>query len=189
MLFFTPSEFRGLGGFIGGFAELRAEDGRVELIRTGRPAELNNVLRAGEPRLDGPDDYLDMWGQYSPEVFFQDITFSPDFPDVASVATQLYEQAGGPSLDGVIALDPIALAALTEFTGPIELNGERFGPNQLADHLLNGQYLAFEGENTDRLDALDLALERGVHPPALDRHTLATDRGSRSSDRWSTPAA
>jgi hypothetical protein len=159
VLFFTPSELRGLGGFIGGFAELLADDGRLELVRTGRPVELNNVLRSASPRLDGPDDYLDMWGQYSPELYFQDISFSPDFPDVASVATQLYAQAGGAVVDGVIALDPEALAALTEFTGPIELNGERYGPRQLGDYLLNGQYLAFEDDNADRLDALDVALD------------------------------
>ncbi len=158
VLFFTPSELRGLGGFIGGFAELLADDGRLELIRTGRPVELNNILRTGEPRLSGPDDYLDMWGQYSPERFFQDISFSPDFPDVASVASQLYAQSGAGAVDGVIALDPTALGALTEFTGPIELNGERLAKDRLADYLLNGQYLAFEDDNDERFDTLETAL-------------------------------
>ncbi len=158
VLFFTPSELRGLGGFIGGFAEVVARDGALDLVRTGRPVELNNLLRAGDPRLTGPDDYLGMWGQYSPELFFQDISFSPDFPDVASVASQLYAQTGAGVVDGVIALDPFALGALTEFTGPIELNGERYGTERLADYLLNGQYVTFEGDNDERLDTLELAL-------------------------------
>jgi len=159
VLFFTPSELRGLGGFIGAFAELRASDGVITLERTGRPAELNAVLRSGNPTLTGPADYVELWGRLAPQEFFQDISLSPHFPSVASVAQQLYPQAGGAPVDGVIAVDPTTLAALTELTGPVEIDARRFGPETLADYLLHEQYVEFSDADIDRQDALDVALD------------------------------
>jgi hypothetical protein len=46
--FTTPSESRGLGGFMGNWAELKAENGKLELTQTGRSAELNPGR--GDPR-------------------------------------------------------------------------------------------------------------------------------------------
>jgi hypothetical protein len=44
---------------------------------------------------------------------------SPDFPTVAEVIEGLYPQEGGFPLDGVISVDPFALADLLKATGPI----------------------------------------------------------------------
>ena len=158
VLFVTPSELRGLGGFIGAFAEVQMDDGSLSLIRTGRPTELNAVLRSEVAELDGPQEYLDRWGRYQPQFFFQDITFSPDFPAVADVAAQLYPQAGGSEVDGVISLDPAVLAALLEFTGPVEVGNTRLTPENAEEYLLFDQYVDFESDDPDRKDQLDEAL-------------------------------
>ena len=50
---------------------------------------------------------------------------SPDLPDVAQVIRELYSGAypdmGGDHIDGVLVVDPSGLAALLNFTGPIQV--------------------------------------------------------------------
>lgn len=160
VVFVTPSELRGLGGFIGAFGELTAIDGQLVLTRSGRPDELNAVLRETGATLSGPEDYLVSYARFTPEQFFQDLSFSPDFPDVAEVIEELYPQAGGKELDGVISMDPEVLAALLDITGPVEVGGERLTESNAAEYLLFDQYAALEDrfDDAERQDDLDEAL-------------------------------
>ena len=103
VLFITPAELRGAGGFIGSYAELTAEDGSVELVRSGRIDDLIEGPNRGERTISGPAGYLRRYGRFDPADYLQDVTFSPDFPSSASVMAELYPQAGGQPVDGVIA--------------------------------------------------------------------------------------
>ena len=161
VLFTTTSEMRGLGGFIGNFGELTAVDGNVELTRSGRLTR-DVGRRPGEPsyEISGPTDYLARYGQWDPGFFIQDTTFSPDFPSVGTVWEELYPQVpGGGSLDGVIMVDPVGLAGLLEFTGPILVDGldVALTADNAADILLRDQYLVFPEDDADRIDFLDEA--------------------------------
>jgi uncharacterized protein DUF4012 len=80
---------------------------------------------------------------------------SPDFPSVGQVVAELYPQSGGEPVDGVIAIDPVGLAALLEFTGPISVPGldAPLTRDTAADYLLRQQYLT--GDNAARIDALE----------------------------------
>ena len=121
--FMTPSESRGLGGFIGSFGLLSADGGHVSLTQSGPIGDLEKALPPGGATLTGPVDYLARYGAFQPDVYPQDATYSPDLPSVSSVLAQLYSQAGGPPIDGVLAIDPYGLAALLKFTGPIDVPG------------------------------------------------------------------
>jgi len=48
---------------------------------------------------------------------------SPQFPSAAEVMASLYPQSGGSEVDGVFAVDADVLAALLEFTGPVQVAG------------------------------------------------------------------
>jgi hypothetical protein len=160
--FVNTAEERGGGGFLGAYGELTAIDGELELTRSGPIRELISARRPGERTLDGPADYLDRYGQFSPADFFQDVTFSPHFPYTADVIGQLYPQSGGTEVDGVISLDPYALAALLEFTGPIDVPDydEPLTADNAADVILREQYLTFADEdNSLRRDLLTDASE------------------------------
>lgn len=168
VLFTQPAEARGLGGFVGNWAELRAEDGRVEVTTSGRTAALNEAPGRDERVITSPpvpEDYLARYGRFRPNYYFQDITLSPDLPSVAAAVAQVYPQMGGSELDGVLVVDPYALAALLEFTGPIEVDG--FPVPLTADNaatiLVREQYLEFARDGTDsedeRVDFLDEASE------------------------------
>lgn len=123
IIFITPAELRGAGGFIGSYAELTAVDGAVELSRSGRIADLIFAVPRGQRTISGPEDYLERYGRFEPQDFLQDVTFSPHFPSSAQVIAELYPQSGGQPVDGVISVDPTGLAALLDLTGPVAVEG------------------------------------------------------------------
>ncbi len=153
--FITPAELRGAGGFIGNYGELTARNGRVRLTRSGPISDLLLAAPPGKRRLTGPADYLRRYGEFSPADYFQDVTFSPHFPFDANVIEQLYPQSGGRRVDGVLSVDPFALAALLRFTGPIVVPGldTPLTSANAADTLLRQQYVRF-GDRKNRKDLL-----------------------------------
>jgi hypothetical protein len=161
--FTTPAESRGLGGFMGNFAVLSADDGRLELTRSDRSDAIE--ARRGDPprRLDAPPDYVARHGWLNPQNVVRDITISPDFPSVAEALAGTYPQVpGGHRVDGVIVVDPYALAAMLKITGPVTVDGldEPLTAANAADVLLRRQYLRFEEAYDERVDFLDGAARR-----------------------------
>jgi hypothetical protein len=163
--FMTPSESRGLDGFVGSYGLLTADSGRVSLTRSGPIGEIESELPAGGAKLTGPADYLARYGPFQPGVFPQDVTYSPDLPSVSAVLAQIYPQAGGVPIDGVLAIDPYGLAALLNFTGPIDVPGlpTPLTAANAARELLTQQYISFDGgvtpEDAARHDLLQSSLQ------------------------------
>lgn len=157
-LFTTPAESRFSGGFVGAFAVLGATDGKLTLDRSGPVAELNQPSLDGSPRsLSGEfEEFVTRFGRYNPTAYFQNVTASPDMPTNAAVARELYRQSTGVSVDGVMFIDPIALASLVELTGPVRIDDldEELTSENLADFLLLDQYIEFPDDNDDRHDIL-----------------------------------
>jgi hypothetical protein len=130
----------------------------MSLGRFGRSSEL--VAAPGSPRrtISGPADFLARYGRFDPASGFIDVASSPDLPTVAEVDRELYPQAGGKPIDGVIRVDPVGLAALLQYTGPIEVASARkaLTAENAADYLLREQYVTFTGAaNAERIDVLD----------------------------------
>lgn len=149
----TPAESRASGGIIGSYGEIVADEGHLSLTRLGRDADLN---LAGDPsarRLDGPTDYVRRYGGFDPVRLWQNVPLSPDFPAVAEVIRQLYPQSGGSEIDGVISVDPIALAALLKLIGPVEVDGwpVPLTSSNAAAVLLHDHYVHF-GDDPARVD-------------------------------------
>jgi hypothetical protein len=160
--FTTPAETRGLGGFMGNWTEITADDGRIRVSDSGRTGDLN-LAGDGARMITGPDDWLAMWGPYgfdngpggtTGEVPWSNITVSPQFPSTGQVIAELYPQSGGRPVDGVFALDPYAVAGLLGFTGPISVDGVDgvLNENNVVDFLLVEQYRT---ENDERIDLLE----------------------------------
>lgn len=148
IVFITPAELRGAGGFIGSWAELTAIDGEVDLSRSGRIAELIQAAPVGSRTLSGPEDYLARYGRFEPQDYLQDTTFSPHFPSSAQVIAELYPQSGGQPVDGVIGVDPTGLAALLELTGPVTVEGlpQPLNASNAVEVLTRSQYLDLPDE-------------------------------------------
>jgi hypothetical protein len=160
--FVTPAETRGLEGFIGAYGELTVNRGHIALTRSGQATHL---VTSPSPNLHltGPPDYVARYGPFKPQDNFEDLTYSPDFPTVESVVAELYSEVGGDRIDGVLALDPAALAALLNFSGPVTVPGldARLTPANAAEVLLRQQYTTAQASAisaTQRHDYLQAAL-------------------------------
>ena len=97
---------------------------------------------------------MDRWGRFTPEVFFQDVTLSPDLPMVATVMSDLYEQARGTPVDGVVVLDPMTMAAVLDLTGPVQTSRRRLTSADVVPFLLDEQYLLDEAARLSVLQEL-----------------------------------
>lgn len=171
----TPAEARGLGGLLGSYATVIAEDGLLTIESVGRNEEINTLLREADAMLVADDEYIERWGRFRPEEFFQDVTLSPDLPSVAAVAASLYEQATGDPVDGVIVADPFVIGAILELTGPVSTGDRRMGPEAAVEFLLKGQYEDFADNEIQRVLMLE-GLIIGTFD-AITRGTLPGPRG------------
>lgn len=164
VMFTTPAEARGGGGFMGNFAEVTVDDGRISLTRFGRHDDLTRAAGGDLVLNDPPEDWLAIYG---PQGFatgidgpvrdaWMIIGLSPHFPSTAAVAADLYPQSGGQVVDGVVAFDVFALERLVGLVGPIEIGERRLTGRNTAEYLLVDQYrIGPELTNRDRIDALE----------------------------------
>lgn len=158
VMFSTPAEARGAGGFVGNWAEFRAVDGRVELVEQYRSKQLNDALIESGAQIRGNEPFVDRYGRFEVEHHVQDVTLSPDFPSVAAVTADLYEQATGEPVDAVMMIDPFVLEALLAFSGPVDVGGLTLSGSNASNELLRGQYERFAEEDDERTSLLnDLA--------------------------------
>ncbi len=155
ILLTTPAEARGLGGLVGNFVVVRADDGSFSIIDAGRNEDLNRRLAEVDATLRGPEQYVARWGAYTPERFFQDVTLSPDLPSVAAVAADLYQQATDTTIEGVLVLDPYAVEAILELSGPVGAGDVRLSAGNVVQFLLVDQYDRFDGDELARVLALN----------------------------------
>ena len=133
--FTTPAESRGLGGFMGNWAEVTIDAGHISVTNFGRTADL---------AVDGDTEH---WVR---------ITSSPHFPDVAKLIADGYPAFSGHKVDGVFAMDVYTVAALMKLTGPIDLTSipQTVSADNTAKFLLSDQYAAVQ-DRAERIDLLE----------------------------------
>ena len=133
----NPAELRATGGLPGSLALLHAEDGKVSMGWQGSPNDINGIA---SPAVALPKDTLQQYGP-SPAIDFRDLNFTPDFPEAAQIAKAMVERRRDVQLDGVVSVDPIALAQLMRGTGPVTVtNGVTLNAANVVQALLNQTY-------------------------------------------------
>lgn len=190
LLFTTPAEARGLGGFIGNYGILTIDDGRIEVEEIARRSALEQASYAAGAVISGPQDLLDTYGRFGlvreggavgPRSW-SNLTMAPNWPSTAAAAIELYDQSADEPVDGVVVMDVYVLQTLLGYTGPIErpTGGPRLNRRNLADYLLLEQYTVGEGEG-ERTEALgDIAadvISRFLTSDLPPVPRLATDLG------------
>lgn len=191
--FITPSEARGLGGFLGNFAIVTANDGAISMTDFGRSKDLLDAAKtAPSLSLSGPSSYLDRYGPYgvggrgkpTPTWWWQQVTVSPDLPSTAQAIAEMYRQTIGTKVDGVITVDPSTIQALMTATGPVETNtiDGTVSPDNVLEFLLRRQYVLLGTRpNEDRIDALETVARTTVNR-LLDLGSVPTDTLARLGD-------
>jgi hypothetical protein len=170
VLFTTPVEARGRSGFPGNFAELLVDNGKLSMPRFGRISELEQGGTPGPQRqLSQPPDYVARYRRFDIATTWRNLTMGADFPSVAMAIRDLYPQSGGQPIHGVMAIDPVGLAALLRYTGPVEIAGypEPLTQDNAARFLELDQYTQFT-DVSERIDVLET-----VARTTFDRLTLA----------------
>lgn len=178
VLFVTPSEARA-NGFPGNFAELVVSDGRFSMPRFGRVSDLR-MRRAADLRAV-PASFRNHYARFGIATEWRSATISPDFPADARLAAELYRQSkGGRAVDGVLTVDPAALAALLKFTGPVRVDQSKAPLTTLnAEYfLLLGQYRTNAARRIDGLESLSrITFDRLVSKPLPEPSDLAKTLG------------
>lgn len=154
VLFTSPAETRFLGGFVGAYGVLTARGGKVTFDESGSISQLaakSSPFTRTLPDFEGRTEYEERYSRYRPEVFLQNLSVSPDFPTDAFVSRDLFRQTTGQTVDGVIVVDPYALAGFLQLTGPVttEESGQRITSDNVIDYLLVDQYERFAEHTTE----------------------------------------
>ncbi|MDG2113108.1 MAG: DUF4012 domain-containing protein [Actinomycetota bacterium] len=87
------------------------------------------------------DDYADRWGWLDPNEAWSNLGTTPRFDITASTAAAMWEAAGSGPVDGVMAVDAVAISSVLKATGPVRVEGEQYGAKTLLTYLTHGQYL------------------------------------------------
>ncbi|MFA5854261.1 MAG: DUF4012 domain-containing protein [Patescibacteria group bacterium] len=129
VVFQNANELRPTGGFIGSFALMDLEDGKITKMEI--PSGGSYDLRGGFNRRIMAPDQLRL---VNPRWEFQDANWFPDFPTSARSLMWFYEKSGGPTVDGVIAITSSVMQELLHAVGPIEM--AEYGKTITADNFL-----------------------------------------------------
>lgn len=152
VLFENPSEARPDMGLVGGYSIITARSGTIRVARVGSNTDLppnpgpsgaaGVVLTQGYAQLGAGSNWLSS-------------NLSPDFSEDGALLAAMYRSATGQSIDGVAALDPVALGSILSgsnqsvtIPGAATLSGD-----QLPAFLESGQYRLRldEGQRKDLL--------------------------------------
>lgn len=158
----NPAELRGVGGYLGAYAILTVDDGRFTFGDFGPIQELRDVPADAVPPPN--PDYAQRFVRYGGAGFWQNINMTADFPSAAEAIITLYEHTEGVRLDGVITADPIALQALAQTTGPVQIPAlGQVSPGELVAVLANEAFGEFDDETTRKrvLGAVAAAVFQG----------------------------
>ena len=118
LAFQNNAEARGTGGLMGAFGVAVADHGKITVTRTGSDAQL---AQFATPVVSLGPEYDGLYGGFGAATDLRESNLSPHFPDAAQIWSVMWEKQSHQHVDGVIALDPVAMAGILGATGPATL--------------------------------------------------------------------
>ncbi len=109
-------ELRPTGGFIGSFASIQFEGGKLKKLDVNDVYNIDGQLKI---HVEPPKEIKDDLGQK--DWYLRDSNWEPDFPTSARQAEWFYNQETGELVQGVVALDISAIDNLLNVIGPLDL--------------------------------------------------------------------
>ena len=178
-------------------AVLSTNGGAFDLGETQRTSEL--LLPAPGVPVEG--DLAERWGFTGLNREWRNLGMSPRFDATAALAARMWEAKTGDRIDGVLAVDVIALSAILEATGPIDVDGRTFDARSIVDHLLHDQYGSLgdddtrtqaQAERREQLGRIAEAATESIEAGGFDSRELARGLLEAASGRhilaWSADA-
>ncbi|MCZ0729000.1 DUF4012 domain-containing protein [Mycolicibacterium iranicum] len=147
MGFQTNAEVRGTGGLLGGYGILRFDNG-VPSVDTLAPN--TNLENAVAPVDLGPE-YDQQYGFQNPFFDFRNSNISPHFPYAAQIWQGMWLEQTGSNVDGVIAIDPVALSYILGAVGPVAVtDGEVVTKDNVVELTESTAYMRFPTDQVAR---------------------------------------
>jgi hypothetical protein len=146
LAFQNNAESTALGGSAASYTLIHTDNGSVTIADQANSGDFEEGIA-----VDVPVDQsaIDLYGSYLID-HINTSTSRPDFPTAASIMQGFWQRDRGVTVDGVISLDPIALALMLEATGDIPLNsGDVLTSDNAVDLLTNGVYMRYP-DNEDQ---------------------------------------
>ncbi len=139
VLFQNNNEIRPTGGFIGSYALVDISAGQIRNIEVpgGGSYDLQGSLQA---KLASPEPLRLLNARWE----FQDSNWFPDWPTSAEKIMWFYRQAGGPTVDGVVAINSDLARDLLAILGPLDMT--EYGKTITADNFYDETQKAVELE-------------------------------------------
>ncbi|OCG74678.1 DUF4012 domain-containing protein [Microbacterium sediminis] len=164
VIFQNNAEIRATGGNPATFNVMQVEAGDVEKRDDWVSAQAFNMGISGVQYADMPQETLDLY-EWDFARFSQNYSRTPDFPTTAHLFNSLWQNASGEPLDGVISIDPPALARMLTVTGPVTLaDGSEINADNAVSMLLFETYERFglDGASADAYfaDVADRVFEK-----------------------------
>lgn len=170
LLFQNNAELRSLGGIPGALAVVRTDGGAFDL---GAQRSSRDFPRYDPPVVELPVETRALWGDNTAR-YVQDVTFTPDFPTAASIASEMWRRETGQAPSAVVALDPVTLSYVLRATGPITLpTGDVLDAENAVRLLLSDVYARYPDPNDQdaffagATVAVMEAVKQGADPGAL----------------------
>lgn len=147
MAFQTNAEARGTGGLLGGFGILRFDNGTPSVDTLASNIE----LIGSSASIDLGPEYVENFGFNEPTVDFRNSNMSSHFPYAAQIWKSMWEEQSTDRLDGVLAIDPVALSYILGAVGAVTLpDGEVVTKDNVVELTESTAYIRFPNE-TDQL--------------------------------------
>jgi hypothetical protein len=193
MGFQTNAEARGTGGLLGGFGILRFDNGTPSVDTLGPNTELDKPFTP----FDLNPEYAEQYGFTNPTTDYRNSNQSSHFPYTAQIWKSMWAQQAGMNVDGVIALDPVALSYMLGAVGPITLpDGETVTKDNIVELTESTAYIRFPTDQAARKKYLqDIATEvvKKITGPLESSRKLLDALGKAVSERriavWSSSPA
>jgi len=154
LLFLNNDEIRPGGGFIGSYGVLEVDGGDIEHMETADVYTLDNAV--AEQVVAEPPTPLKEYNAAT-QWFFRDSNWSPDFSLSTQKGIELFLQEAGyleegsgvphtDQVDHVMAFTPTFASKLLEVTGSIDVGGQTFTAENVADALEYQVQFGFKAE-------------------------------------------
>jgi hypothetical protein len=147
MGFQTNAEARGTGGLLGGFGLLKFDNGATSVDTLGTNTELSGFAAS----VNLPAEFRQQYGFTNPTIDFRNSNQSAHFPYAAEIWKSMWEQQSGINVDGVIAIDPIALSYVLGAMGSATLaDGETVTKDNVVELTESTAYVRFPVDQVAR---------------------------------------
>lgn len=170
MGFQTNAEARGTGGLLGGFGILHFNNGVPTVDALASNTQLSDKCMKGRAEgLETPSDcsgravadidlgpeFNKVYGWSNPYTDFRNSNLSPHFPYAAQIWKSMWEGRSGTKIDGVIAVDPVALSYVLGAIGPVTLaDGEVITADNVIELTMSTAYIRFADDSAARKNYL-----------------------------------